>query len=146
VHAWLVCPSRVSPTRARRPIPKEMRRHLLLFLASLALVSSASATAIATSVPAHTKKQAEVNVLRVIATTRKARRLPSLVNPRTRLLRNNTEAMCDGRGSRPAPNRYSRFVCVVRPHVHAARQGLYVSYRALPRGRFRIRLLAYRRH
>ena len=145
MHAWLVCPSRVSPTRARRPIPKEMRRQLLLLLTALALATS-SATAIATRVPAHTKKQAEVNVLRVVASRWKPRQLPGLVNRRTHLLRDNTEAVCDGRGRRPAPNRYPRFVCVVRPHVHTARQGLYVSYHALPRGRFRIHWIAYHRH
>jgi hypothetical protein len=122
-----------------------MRRQLLLFVTPLALVCTASATAIVKHVPAHTKKQAEVNVLRVVATTPKVRRLPSLVNPRTHLLRDNTEAMCDGRGRQPAPNRYARFVCVVRPHSHTARQGLYVSYRVLSRGRFRIHWLAYRK-
>jgi len=122
-----------------------MRRQLLLLLTALALATS-SATAIATRVPAHTKKQAEVNVLRVVASRWKPRQLPGLVNRRTHLLRDNTEAVCDGRGRRPAPNRYPRFVCVVRPHVHTARQGLYVSYRALPRNRFKIRWLAYHRH
>lgn len=123
-----------------------MRRQLLLVLMSLALVSSVPGTAIARRGSAHTKKQAEVNVLRVVASTWKARRLTGLVNRRTHLLADNTEAICHGRGRRNAGSRYSRFVCVVRPNVHTARQGLYVSYRALPGGRFRIRWLAYRRH
>ena len=96
--------------------------------------------------PAHTKKQAEVNVLRVVARKWRARRLRGLVNPRTHLLVDNTEAICHGRGKRRVGNQYARFVCVVRPHVHTSRQGLYVSYRALPRGRFRLRWLAYRRN
>ena len=40
--------------------------------------------------------------------------------------------------------RYTRFVCVIRPLVHRSRQGLYVSYRALPNGRSRIHWLIYR--
>jgi hypothetical protein len=119
-----------------------MGRHLLLFLTLLALVASASATATATQ-PAHSKRQAEVNVLRIVASTWSARRLPGLVNPRTRLLADDTEAICHSRGRRRAGDRYSRFVCVVRPHVHTARQGLYLNYRAQPRSRFNIRWLAY---
>jgi hypothetical protein len=101
--------------------------------------------AAAVTTPAHTKKQAEVNVLRVVAQKFGARRLRGLVDPRTRLLADNTEAVCYGRGKRRSRNRYSRFACIVRPNVHAARQGLYVSYRALARGHFTIRWLAYRR-
>jgi hypothetical protein len=84
--------------------------------------------------------------LRVVARKWPARRLRGLVNPRTHLLVDNTEAICHGRGKRRVGNQYARFVCVVRPHVHTSRQGLYVSYRALPRGRFSIRWLAYRRN
>jgi hypothetical protein len=42
-------------------------------------------------------------------------------------------------------NRYSRFVCVVRPHAQRGREGLWLSYRALPRGRWSVRFLAYYR-
>jgi hypothetical protein len=118
----------------------------LAVLAPLALVAMVAPVAAAVTAPAHTKKQAEVNVLRVVAQKFGARRLQGLVNPRTRLLADNTEAVCRGRGKRTASNRYSRFVCVVRPHVHTRGQGLYVSYRASARGRFRIRWLLYRRH
>ncbi len=119
----------------------------MLFLTLLALVASASALATVTATqPAHTKRQAEVNVLRVVASTWNSRRLAGLVNPRTHLLANDTEAICQGRGSRRAGSRYSRFVCVVRPHVHTTRQGLYLNYRALPRMRFKIRWLTYHRH
>ncbi len=119
----------------------------MFFFTLLALVASASASATATATqPAHTKRQAEVNVLRVVASRWNARRLPGLVNPRTHLLANDTEAICQGRGSRRAGSRYSRFVCVVRPHVHTARQGLYLNYRALPGSRFKIRWLTYHRH
>ena len=75
----------------------------------------------------------------------KASEMPGLVDPKTHLLLDNTEAVCHGRGKRRAGNRYSRFVCVVRPHNHTRRQGLYVSYRARLNGGFRIRWLRYRR-
>jgi hypothetical protein len=122
-----------------------MRRRLLSVLTPLALVAVISPVAASVTTPAHTKRQAEVNVLRVVAQKFGARRLPGLVNPRTHLLADNTESVCYGRGKRRARNRYSRFVCVVRPNLHASRQGLLVGYRALSRGRFTIRWLAYRK-
>jgi hypothetical protein len=124
-----------------------MNRWLSLIVMGLALVTAAPPpSADAARPPAQTKKQAEVNVLRVIARQWTARRLPGLVDPRTHLLLDNTEAVCHSQGKRVARNRYGRFFCVVRPHIHTRRQGLYVSYRALQRGRFRIRWLTYRRH
>jgi len=123
-----------------------MSSRLVSILTPLALVGIAAPVAAAVTTPAHTKKQAEVNVLRVVARKFGARRLPGLVNPRTRLLADNTEAVCYGRGKRRASRRYSRFVCVVRPHVHTRGQGLYVSYRASAKGRFRIRWLLFRKH
>lgn len=122
-----------------------MHRWLSLVLAPLALTAVGLATA-AVRPPAHTKRQAEVNVLRVVAVKWRVGRLQGLVNPRTHLLANNTEAVCRARGRRRAGNRYTRFVCVVRPHAHTPRQGLYLSYRALPAGRFTVRWLVYRRH
>ncbi len=122
-----------------------MCRPLSLVLALLALAAAASSATAALPTPAHTKRQAEVNVLRVVAHKWRARRMPGLVNPRTHLLANSTEAVCRGQGKRRAGARYTRFVCVVRPHVHSARQGLYVSYRALPKGRFTIGWLVFRR-
>jgi hypothetical protein len=119
-----------------------------------ALVLVALATAIVTAPPslagssrhaAHTKKQAEVNVLRVVERHWKTWRRTGLVDARTHLLADNTEAVCRGRGERRAGSRYSLFVCVVRPHSHRRREGLWLSYRALAHGRFRIRVLAYRR-
>lgn len=95
--------------------------------------------------PAHTRAQAEVNVLRVVPHSWKPSRMPGLIDPRTDLLVNNTQAVCRGRGKAQRGRRHSRFVCVVRPPGHRPRAGLYVSYRALPNGRFRIHWLAYRR-
>jgi hypothetical protein len=96
-------------------------------------------------VPTQTKKQAEVNVLRVVPGKAKKWQMPGLVDTRTHLLLDNTEAVCRGRGQRYGGRRYTRFVCVVRPHVHVRHQGAYLSYRALPEGRFTLRFLGYRR-
>jgi hypothetical protein len=126
---------------------ERMNRRLSLVTMALGLVIATSPTpADAARPPAHTKKQAEVNVLRATARRWKARRLPGLVDPRTHLLVDNTEAVCHGQGKRRPGNRYVRFLCVVRPHIHTRRQGLYVTYRALQRRRFTIRWLDYRRH
>jgi hypothetical protein len=95
--------------------------------------------------PAHKKAQAEVNVLRFVPHSWKASRMPGLIDPKTHLLVNNTEAVCHGRGKAQRSKRYTRFVCVVRPPAHRPHAGLYVSYRALLHGRFRIHWLAYRR-
>jgi hypothetical protein len=124
-----------------------MTHRLVATIAALAVVGSVQPLAATTAgrVPGHTKREAEVNVLRAIPRKWKARPLPGLVDPRTHLLIDNTEAVCRGRGKRLAGQRYSRFVCVIRPHLHKRREGLYVSYRALPGGRFTIRWLAYRR-
>ncbi len=68
-----------------------------------------------------------------------------LFNPSTHLLADNTQAVCRGRGKPRRGKRYARFLCVVRPHVHSGRQGLWLSYRALKHGRYRVRVIAYRR-
>ena len=93
----------------------------------------------------HTKRQAEVNVLRTVEHRWGARRLPGLVDPATHLLFDNTEAVCLGRGKWHARRRYGRFACVVRPHVHKRGQGLYLRYRVRPRGRFTIAWIKFRR-
>jgi hypothetical protein len=115
------------------------------FLLLVALLVISPATAGVAASPAHTRTQAEVNVLRTVPRKWTARQIPGLVNRRTHLLANNTEAVCSGRGPRRPGKRYSRFICVVRPKMHTSRQGLFVSYRALPRGRFVLRWISYRR-
>ena len=92
-----------------------------------------------------TKRQAEVNVLRVVAHGWRKWHRYGLVDARTHLITDNTEAVCRGRGTRRAGYRYQRYVCVVRPHVHRGREGLWLKYCALSRGRFKVRVLAYRR-
>jgi hypothetical protein len=121
-----------------------MRRRLAfvsILLAALVVVSPMQSRV---SPPAHSKKQAEVNVLRVVAKRWKALRKTGLVNPRTHLLADNTEAVCSGRGGSRG-NRFQRFVCVVRPHIHHGRQGLWLRYRALASGRYKIIVVAFRR-
>jgi hypothetical protein len=116
----------------------------LVILASLATALASAYPAAAARPAAHTQARAETNVLRFVARAWKSR-LPDLIDPRTHLLANNTQAICSGRGRRYAGKRHARFVCVVRPQIHRPRKGLYVSYRALPSGRFRIHWLVYRR-
>jgi hypothetical protein len=122
-----------------------MNRRLPLVMATVALVATLVPQGDAARAPAHSKRQAEVNVLRAIARKWKAKPLPEIRDQRTHLLLDNTEAVCKGRGKRRGLKRYSRFLCVVRPHIHTRRQGLYLSYRTLPKNRFALSWLAYRR-
>jgi hypothetical protein len=71
--------------------------------------------------------------------------MPGIIDPRTKLVANNTQILCFGRGKRQAGNRYLRFMCVVRPVRHAVHQGLYIRYYARPAGRFEAHWLAYLR-
>lgn len=114
-------------------------------MATVALVATLVPQGGAARAPAHSKRQAEVNVLRAIARKWRTKPLPEIRDQRTHLALNNTEAVCKSRGKPLAPRRFSQFTCVVRPHIHTRRQGLYLSYRALPNNRFVIRWLAYRR-
>jgi hypothetical protein len=118
-----------------------MLRRCTLVLATLVL---AIPTAGAATMPAHTKRRAEVNVLRALPHLWSPRRLHGLVDRRTHLLRDGTEAVCRGRGRRLSGARYTYFVCVVRPHDFKRRQGLYLDYRARMGGRFTLRWLRYR--
>jgi hypothetical protein len=121
-----------------------MRRWLALLSMLLAILAVAPPTQGSVRAPAQTKKRAEVNVLRVVAKRWKVWRRSGLVNPHTHLLADNTEAVCSGRG-RSRANRYQRFLCVVRPHVHQGRQGLWLRYRALAKNRFRITVVGFRK-
>jgi hypothetical protein len=121
-----------------------MRSRLAFTSILLAAVVVVPPTQSRMSPPAHSKKQAEVNVLGVVAKRWKALRKTGLVNPRTHLLADNTEAVCSGRGTSRG-KRFKGFVCVVRPHVHHGRQGLWLRYRALAKGRCRVTVVAFRR-
>jgi hypothetical protein len=121
-----------------------MRRRLAILSMLLAVLVVAPPTQGGVSPPAHSKKQAEVSVLGVVAKRWKAWRGTGLVNPHTHLLADNTEAVCSGRG-KSRGKRFQRFLCVVRPHVHHGRQGLWLRYRPLAKGRCRVTVVAFRR-
>ena len=116
------------------------RKAAYVAVIAVALLASGQAVALGgTSVP---RGQAERNVLRFLARGLSHHRLPArLVDPRTDLLRNNTQAIC----RRARGQRAGSFVCVVRPARHRRREGLHVSYRSLAHGRFRVQWLYYRR-
>jgi hypothetical protein len=123
-----------------------MHRLPVLALIPLAVIAIAQSAAGGHTAPfGHTKKQAEVNVLGAVETKWKVWPLRGLVDRRTHLVLDNTEAVCHSRGRRLRGARYIRFVCVVRPHVHHGRQGLYVGYRAIRASGFRLILLVYRK-
>jgi hypothetical protein len=115
---------------------------VLTTLSALVGVQYAQATSLDSP---HWKAQAERNVLRVVPYSWKASRMPGLIDPSTHLLVNNTAAVCHGRGKAYGGRRYARFVCVVRSPRSRPHAGLYVSYRALPHGRFRVHWIAFRR-
>jgi hypothetical protein len=115
------------------------RKGAFIVVVAVALVASAQAAGLSRS--AVPRGKAERNVLRFLARGWGHHRLPRLVDPRTHLLRNNTQAIC----RRARGQRAGSFVCVVRPARHRPREGLYLSYRSLDHGRFRIHWLYYRR-
>jgi len=89
-------------------------RQIFAFLTTLTALVAVQYARASSRTPAHEKAQAEVNVLRVVPHSWKAGRMPGLIDPRTHLLVNNTEAVCRGRGKARPGKRYTRFVCVVR--------------------------------
>jgi hypothetical protein len=118
---------------------------LLVMVVALALVAASPGPAARRAPAAQTKARAEVNVLQAVARKWRTWGRHGLVDPKTHLITDNTEAVCHGRGNPRAGKRYARFLCVVRPHDHRGRQGLWLTYRALKNGRCRVRLLAYHR-
>jgi hypothetical protein len=125
---------------------------------ALGLVASADAAAPGGAAPSRVpdpRGQAERDVLGflqearghrwVLRHRRGGRRLFSrLYDPRTLLLRNNTQVIC-----RRTPGRHhrGRFYCVVRPARHRLHEGLHVRYVRYSEfgGYFRIKWLYYRR-
>ena len=113
---------------------------IALAVAVLTLCAAASAHALGRGALGTSRAKAERNVIRALDRGWGKRRIRALFNPRTHLLRDNTQAVC-----RRARGRRRRFLCIVRPARHRPRQGLYILYRTLSRGRFRLRWLFYRR-
>jgi hypothetical protein len=93
----------------------------------------------------HTKSQAERNLLKVVSLKWAHRRIADLVDPRTNLLRDNVRAICRGTGRGVAGSRYRSFNCQVRPWPTARRQELFVTYRVIAAGSFRVHLRLIRR-
>ena len=108
---------------------------LAIVILMLPALASAGSTA---TTPRHAKNQAEVNVLR--ATKVLASWRLNLVDPRTRLVRNNTSVSCRGRG-RVVKARYPQFACTLR----SAALLVSVSYSAKPNNGFTVRKLSVSR-
>jgi hypothetical protein len=94
---------------------------------------------------AQPKTVAERNVIRIAPRSWPHTRIPMLVDLRTGLLRNNVRTICYGRGERYSGNRYTRFVCVLRPWPLAGQRQLFVTYRAFAHGGFGVHWLRLRR-
>ena len=90
---------------------------------------------------AQTKRQAERNLLAVLARTWKHSRLPSLIDSQTGLLKSNVQVACHGRGRRFAGERRHSFTCIARPWPYTASAPVRIAYTALPGGHFHVRLL-----
>ncbi|MBA3245897.1 MAG: hypothetical protein H0T61_12085 [Actinobacteria bacterium] len=124
----------ISPTADRGVIGRVRLSLALVVLALPALAPAATST----SVARHSKQQAEINLLhasKVLASWR-----AGLVDPRTKLLRGNTTAVCQGRG-RPIQARFPRFACAIRNRTHI----VSVRYLAQSKGGFEVRKLSVRR-
>ena len=86
----------------------------------------------------HSKQQAESNLL--VASKQLARWGVGLVDPKTKLLRDNTIAVCEGRGQ-PVRGRYPSFDCA----LHTGTVVVSVRYVAQRNGAFTIRKLRVQR-
>jgi hypothetical protein len=113
-----------------------------VILMGLVVVTASSA---ATGTTAHTKLQAERNLLRVAAQRWGHARIPDLVDARTGLLKNNVRSICRGQGGGQKGKRFHRFACVLRPWPFQTRQELHLTYRALSSTRFQLRWVRVRR-
>jgi hypothetical protein len=128
----------------KSPTLSPARTAIVAVLATL-LVPVASTQAGHSRFVAHTKRNAERNVVRVAPHSWNHRRIAALIDADTGLLRNNVRTICHGRGRRYSGRRYRRFVCVLRPWPATGQLQLFVSYRALPHNRFRVHLLRLQR-
>jgi hypothetical protein len=119
----------------------------ITLLATLALVATAVPESAATRprAAAHTTRQAERNVLRVLSRVwPNLLRDVNLVDTRSRLLRDNVHAICRAAG-RHSGRRSRALYCSVRAGVATSSASLYVKYRVLERRGFRLRLIGLMR-
>jgi hypothetical protein len=82
----------------------------LAIVAALVLAGAAAVPAWAAATPRHTPRVAQTNVLRAPRVL--GRFSPALVDPRTKLLKNNSKAVCAGIG-RPRSGAFATLRCVV---------------------------------
>jgi Ni/Co efflux regulator RcnB len=94
--------------------------------------------------PAHSKRRAERNVLRLVPRgwNAKARSL-GLINRDTNLVKDNVQALCRGKGVRIG-TRYRRFNCAVWSWPRRGRAGLYLTYQVRGQEWFRTHLVRVR--
>ena len=112
------------------------RSAVAILVAALAFAGLAQAAT--PKVQRHSKKQAESNLL--VASKQLARWGVGLVDPKTKLLRDNTIAVCEGRG-KPVRRRYPSFDCA----LHTGTVVVSVRYVAQRNGAFTIRKLRVQR-
>ena len=112
------------------------RSAVAILVAALAFAGLAQAAT--PKVQRHSKQQAESNLL--VASKQLARWGVGLVDPKTRLLRDNTIAVCEGRGQ-PVRGRYPSFDCA----LHTGTVVVSVRYVAKRNGAFTIRKLRVQR-
>src|SRR5262245_7960538 len=115
-------------------MPPMFVRLLARTLVAAAILAAlvASGTAVAAWTPAQARAIAERNVLRALGHNWNPRRIPQLVNARTRLARDNVQATC----RRVRHTKAGVFTCVVRPGNSADGTRLYLRYRQLSPSRF----------
>jgi hypothetical protein len=116
-----------------------LARTLIAAAVLAALVAAGVAAAART--PAQARALAERNVLRALGHNWNPKRIPQLVNAKTRLPRDNVQATC----RRVRHTKASVFNCVVRPGDPADRTRLYLRYRQLTATRFVVHWIELRR-
>ena len=114
-----------------------MLKNAVTFLVA-ALAFAGLAQAATPEVPRHSKQQAESNLL--LSSKQLARWGAGLIDPKTKLLRDNTIAVCKGSGQ-PVRGRYASFDCA----LHTRAVVVSVRYVALRDGAFTIRKLRVQR-
>jgi hypothetical protein len=113
-------------------------RTLIVFLLIAALATAA--TAVAARTPSQARAVAERNVLHVLGRNWNPRRIPQLVNARTRLPQDNVHASCHPK----IRAKSGVFNCVVRPGDPSDQTRLYLRYRQLTAKRFVVHWLDLR--
>jgi len=112
-----------------------------LMLAAVLAAFVVAGVAVAARTPAQARAVAERNVLRVLGHNWNPRRIPQLVNARTRLARDNVHATCRHK-LHAGPGVFN---CVVRPGEQSDKTRLYLRYHQLTATRFVVHWIDLRR-